>query len=205
MDVSAPPQAPRPVAVAPAPIVPTPVAVPSTPTPTPQVAIPQQPLFTPAPAQSIKKPTKPTGLLPKALLVLLIIGSLLSVAGLGRWITAGSTAGDNITVGAVLANDGNKLKIQFTADDGLLHSFNVNKAGSELIPGTAVQIAYQPGAADATAKQVSVVKNAHNLGVGLFSAGLFLLASAGATIWVIRLRHRKTGISPLAKPTPVTV
>lgn len=173
--------------------------------PTPAAAIPAQPTFNATPKAVEEKANKPAKLkliLSKLCLVLLIVGALISLVGIARWATAGSIANDTIAVGAVTANDGNTISIQFTADDGQLHKFTIHGNQSALIPGTAVQVAYQPGAPDHTAKQVSKVKSAHNLGVSLFFTGVLLLIVGGGLGLFVR-RHTSHK-STTARATPVT-
>jgi hypothetical protein len=111
-------------------------------------------------------------------LVLLVVAGLLVLGGLARWATAGSTSGNLIAAGAVSANDGSTMTIQFTADDGQMHKFT-NKSNNSLIPGSAVQVAYRSGAADNNAKQVAPIKAAHTLGTSLLVTGIALGIFAG--------------------------
>jgi hypothetical protein len=169
MDVSAPPR----------PVQPTVNQMPD--------LIPQnikQPLFSASPVTQASKPKRRYGhLLPLARVALIVLAALLLIGGIGRWATAGSTSGNTVAVVAVVLNDGKKMTIQFTADDGLLHKFSA-KSQAKLIPGTAIQVAYRPGAADNTVKQVAVVQHAHNLGVALFSVGLLLAIISAVMIFV---------------------
>jgi hypothetical protein len=138
-----------------------------------------------------------------AFIALVIVAGLLSIAGLARWATAGSTTGMTAAVGAVAANDGRTMTIQFTADDGKIHKFT---AGSEakLIPGTAVEVAFRPGAADASVVRVAVVKGNKNIGMSLFLAGVVLFAASGGVIGIKKLRQ-KSKQNPTSLTTPVTV
>lgn len=117
---------------------------------------------------------------------MLVIAGLLLIAGLTRWATAGSTAGDIIAAGAVSANDGSVMTIQFTADDGQLHKFT-NKSNASLIPGSAVQVAYRSGAADKSAKQVAPINAARSLAMSLIVAGSVLALLSGLATIIIRL------------------
>ncbi|CAN5126470.1 hypothetical protein BH09PAT3_BH09PAT3_3970 [soil metagenome] len=204
MDVTAPPARPAPIQQPPA--AATPVA-PATPPPLekPLVSQPPRPLFVtaPHPSHSIEeKSNKGHSVLPKVRLGLLVLAVLLSIGGLGRWATAGSTANDIIAVGAVAANDGKTMTIQFTANDGLMHKFT-EKSNGKMIPGTAVELAYRSGAPEASVRQVAVVKSAHDLGVGLFMLGVLLFAAAG--IITLVLRHRAKVLRSRAPlTTPVT-
>lgn len=131
---------------------------------------------------------------------MLIVAALLSIGGIARWATAGSTKGHIIAVGAVKANDGYKMTIQFVADDGQLHKFTA-KSQAELIPGTALEVAYRSGAPETTAKQVGLIKQTRSLGLNLLLLGIGLFAALGIVSLVQRLRHRKPA-EPLT--TPVT-
>ncbi len=173
----------------------------ATATPTPAIASPEParpaPILTAArqAAQPEPQPAKRSrGLLPKVRLGLLVIGAVLLLGGIVRWTTAGSTNGDIIAVGAVTANDTKTIDMQFTAQDGRLHKYSVKAHDSKLIPGTAVQLAYQSGAPDATVKRVSIIEAGHKLGVTLVVLGLAGLFSAGV-ITLILVRGK-----PLSRP-----
>lgn len=197
MDIMAPrrPTAPA----APAAPTPRPVAQPIATAPSQssvvaqQIAIPPtqpRPLYTntPAPAAAPADQRKKHGVLPKLRLALVVVGALLLVSGGARWATAGSTAGNLIAAGAVSANDGSTMTIQFTANDGELHKFT-NKSNAALIPGSAVQVAYKSGAADKTAKQVGPIESARSLGISLLVTGAVLVVFAGLVTLII---HRRT-------------
>lgn len=203
MDIMPPrPATPRPTPVQP--VVQQPIAVAPTQSAVvaEQIAVPPaspQPLYTSTP-RPINRPVqrgRMDRLLPKLRLALVIVASLLVLTGLARWATAGSISGDLIAAGAVSANDGNTMTIQFTADDGQLHKFT-NKSNAALIPGTAVQVAYRSGAPDNSAKQVAPIKAAHSLGVSLFVTGVILGILAGLATLIM---HRpRSSTAPLAKP-----
>jgi hypothetical protein len=188
MDIMPPP---RPVAVAtPAP-VPAPAPIQQT-----QPAQPSpQPLYsnTPRPAATPVSQEKAHNILPKLRLVLLVVGVLLMLAGTARWASAGSTSGNLISAGAVSANDGTTMTIQFTADDGQMHKFT-NKSDSALIPGSAVEVAYKSGAADKSAKRVAPIKAAHSLGISLLVTGVVLGLFAGLITLIMHRpkRHHAT-------------
>ncbi len=177
--VQQPVAVPQPVAAAPTPALPTTAPLGQRPAP----------MFTANQStQAPQKPRKEHRIIPKFRFVFLVIGLLLTIGGAARIATAGDVSGYVVAVGAVTANDGRKTSIQFTADDGKLHHFTVQGSKRNQIPGTAIEVAYQSGASDATVKQVAIVKSAHNLGVEMLSAGILFLAIG--TVWVF-VHHRK--------------
>lgn len=169
------------------------------------LAAAQRPLFTPAPTQVPAQPSsrhlRERVLHPILHYGLIGIGVLLIVAGGIRFISAGNTSGDTVAVGAVSANDGRSMTIQFTATDGKLHKFS-EASDRKLIPGSAVEIAYRSGAPEATARQVAVVKAARNLGLIIIMSGIASLAVAGVAAAVNRVRTRNKRRS---KPLTTTV
>lgn len=175
-----------------APITPAPVASSQTPL---FNAVPQHEK---APAKQAQ-PSKLGKLAPKLKLAVLVFGVLLTLGGLGRLVTAPNIDGYTAGVAAVTANDSKVMTLQFTADDGKLHKFSAN-SNPEFIPGTAVEVAYRPGAADNTVKQVAVVKATRNLGITLMSLGGFLLIVSGIAAIVTYRRRPK-----ITAPTPVAV
>lgn len=181
-------------------VAPTPVpSQTQAPTGAPYTPVAPKPLFTPTAAPAPKSQSRRH--LPKVRWALVVVGTLLLIAGLGRWVTAGSTAHDAIAVGAVSANDGNSMTIQFTADDGKMHKFT-GKSSASLIPGSAVEVAYRSGAPEASARRVSVVQQAHNLGVAIAAAGVALLIVAGLWFFANFLKNGSSRRSPAA---PITV
>lgn len=164
------------------------------------------PLYTNKPIpKTIPVPTGSTrgrAILPKLRLVLFVVAALLALGGTVRWITAGSTAGNLIAAGAIAANDGDTMTVQFTANDGEMHKFT-DKSDPELIPGKGVQVAYRSGAPDNSAKRVEPIQAARSLGVSLFVAGAILLLTAGAVTLLMR-RNRKHS-RPASIANPVTV
>lgn len=177
-------------------------AAPSIAAPTP-VTSSQTPLFSTAPQPEVAtatkhKTSKLRKLAPKLKLVVLTLGILLTLGGLFRVLTAPNIDGYTAGVAAVTANDSKIMTLQFTADDGKLHKFSAN-SNPEFIPGTAVEVAYRPGAADNTVKQVAVVKATRNFGITLLSAGVILLLISAVTTIVTYRRHPK-----ITAPTPVT-
>ena len=174
------------------------------PTPAQQAAVPaattlagtgpQKPLFSSAPQPQLAsqstgkvKAVRRNRLVSKIRLSVMIVAALLVVGGAARWLTAGSTANSLVAVGAVSRNDESTMIIQFTANDGQLHKFTT-KSNAALVPGTAVEVAYRSGAPDTSARQVSVIKQARNLGMELLGTGLGLLIIAG--IWALIARNR---------------
>ncbi len=198
-------QPPAPTYAQPAPAVPVQQPQPmAAPAPQP-IQTPQQPIFqtpvAPVQAAPIKKQGFWPKLIPKLQLVLIIVGVLLTIGGVARLMTAPNIAANTIAVGAVSANDGSNITIQFTADDGKLHKLKQSGNFPKLIPGTAVQIAYQPGAPDTTAKQVDSVKAVKNQGTALAVAGGSLL-TVGLIIWFVRfIRRRADGPRKVAMAT----
>ncbi len=195
------------------PVAPAPQPVPVTADPsepaadTEQVLVtqsPSRPLFTNKPAVETQpvEALKSGGLLPKVRLALLVVGALLTLGGAARWITAGSTSSDLIAAGAVAANDGNTMTIQFTANDGAMHKFTT-KSDSKLTPGTGVEVAYKSGAADNGAKRVAPIKAAHGMGIFLMITGVVILLVAGATSLLMRRQPKHGKRASIA--TPVTV
>lgn len=178
----------------PTPAPPAPVAAAETPS-LPGASAPT-PLFTPSRALQEKEDKKSAksagqrGLLRKVGLVCTMVGVLLVAGGVARWITAGSTGGKVVAVGAVSANDGGSYTVQFTADDGQVHKFTRHQKSTSLIPGTAVQVAYQSGAPDKTVVMVSDVKNAHQLATTLLLVG-GVLTVAGVVIFLVLGRKIK--------------
>lgn len=178
------------------------------PLPEPQPVTPtldQRPLFTPS-AEPVAK-TPQHNHKPKMLSVvrigLICVTAILLIAGVVRFTSAGSTAKDTIAVGAVSANDGRSMTIQFTATDGKVHKFST-KSNRDLIPGTAVEVAYRSGAPEATVRQVSIVKQNRNFGITLILAGFVTLASFGVVNLAIRIKNRdKRHGAPLTKPVTV--
>lgn len=208
MDVIAPErQAPKPQP-APTVLAPATQAAPTQPRtePTPAYQPTQpQPLFSTAPKRQEhpSETVKPNrNWTPKIMVSLFIIGGLLVLGGAGRFVMAGSTTGHTIAVGAVSANDGRSMTIQFTADDGLMHKFVVD-SNKTMIPGTATEIAYRSGAPETSAKQVSLVHDGRAQGVILSMIGTVLLATGGVLLVTTRLRtHNSHQTKPLT--TPVT-
>lgn len=171
------------------------------------ISAPVQPIFqTPTAAQqsaavSVKNEGFIKKLVPKLQLVLLIVGVLLLIGGGARYMTAPNIDADTIAVGAVAANDGRQMTIQFTADDGKMHKLNQPGNFPELKPGSAVQIAYRAGAPDTTAKRVDQVKSVKSQGLSLLIAGGSLL-SVGLVVWFIRfIRNRADGPKKVAMAT----
>ena len=171
------------------------------------ISAPVQPIFqTPTAAQQsaaapVKKESFIKKLVPKLQLVLLIVGVLLLIGGGARYMTAPNIDADTIAVGAVAANDGRQMTIQFTADDGKMHKLNQPGNFPELKPGSAVQIAYRAGAPDTTAKRVDQVKSVKSQGLSLLIAGGSLL-SVGLAVWFIRfIRNRADGPKKVAMAT----
>lgn len=141
-------------------------------------------------------------MLPKLRLVLLVVAALLALGGATRWITAGSTAGNLIAAGAIAANDGNTMTVQFTANDGEIHKFT-DKSDSELIPGKGVQVAYRSGAPDNSAKRVEPIQASRSLGVSLFVTGAVLLLAAGVVTLLMRRNRKYSRPASIAKPVTV--
>lgn len=170
------------------------------PIPEPQPPL-RQPIFTSNPVP-VEEPAhhKKRELLPKLRVALLIVGAVLLVAGAARWITAGSTAGHIIAVGAVAANNGETMTIQFTADDGQLHKFTTG-SDEKLIPGTSLQVAYRSGAADNSVKRVAPIESAKRLGTSMAIGGIALLALGGAVTLAL---HRQPKHANVAVAQPVT-
>ena len=210
--VPRPAQPPRPQAPTPNPVAPSPEPTPPTPAPSSSATVAEQisvtapasrPLYTnqpvaePVPAQAIQS----GGALPKVRLALLILGALLLLGGAARWLTAGSTSGDLIAAGAIAANDGDKMTVQFTANDGQMHKF-IDKSDSKLTPGSAVQVAYRSGAPDNSAKRVEPIKAAHSMGIWLMATGIVLLLGAGIVTFLLR-RPRQAQPASIAKPVTV--
>ena len=219
MDVSRPPTRPTPIA-SPAP-APAPAVAPEPATPPVQQAAPEpapvaptqpapQPIFAATRQaleennqQEAKKPSKFGWLRANGKFVLLGLAAVLLLAGVGRLVTAGNISGYTIAVGAVTVNDGKKTTIQFVADDGKLHHFTLGESKRGNIPGTAVQVAYQAGAADATVKQVSVVNSAHKLGVTVLLSGV-VVALAASVLFFLAWRKKRAQRPPKSQAVPVT-
>lgn len=163
-----------------------------------------RPLFTNSPQPAApKEATKLTKSLPKLRLGFAVAAAILVLVGGGRLITAGSTTGNNIAVGAVAANDGHTMTIQFTADDGKMHKFT-SKSSASLIPGTAVEIAYRSGAPEASAKRVSVIKQAHNIGLAILSLGIVLFIGLGLWFFARAMKNIDRNKPKTSLTTPVT-
>lgn len=214
MDIMAPrpTQPPRAQAPAPQPLAPTPAPPAPAPSPSPAATVAEQisvttpvsqPLYTnqPVPEPTPVQATQSGGVLPKVRLALLILGVLLTLGGAARWLTAGSTSGDLIAAGAIAANDGENMTVQFTANDGQMHKF-IDKSDSKLTPGSAVQVAYRSGAPDNSAKRVEPIKAAHSMGMWLMVTGIILLLGAGVVTLLLR-RPRQAKPASIAKPVTV--
>lgn len=210
MDVTAP--APRPVqpmqqaqpVAAPQPPAYQPMAQPAPVVPTTAPVQRPEPMFSPTQsAHTAQKAVKKHRIISKFRYVFLFVGALLTIGGIVRYATAGNISGYTIAVGAVTANDGKKTSIQFTADDGKLHRFTVQESKRNEIPGTAMEVAYQTGAADATVKRVSVVKSAHSLGVQMLAAGILFLAIGGIWSFVHYRKNRPAQVQQ-SQAVPVT-
>ncbi len=201
--------APRPSAPsAPQPTVATPLFT-ANPQPVQPLETPaQRPLFTPSQNKAASTPKSEKHhrhmRVQRAIkVVLTVFAVVLLIGGIGRFISAGSTANDTIAVGAVSANDGRSMTIQFTATDGKLHKYST-PSNRDLIPGSAVEIAYRSGAPEATARQVSTVKSARNLGVITTMAGIACLALIGILFSVEKLKDRsRHRASPLTTTATV--
>lgn len=166
----------------------------------------KRPLFTPSATAAPQKEQKTGKHLKKVTVIkygLASVAIILLIAGGVRFTSAGNTSGDTIAVGAVSANDGRSMTIQFTATDGKLHKFST-ASNRSLIPGTAVELAYRSGAPEATVRQVSVIKDGRNMGMLIVMAGVALLAVVGIMVSISKLKDRnKRNGSSLT--TPVTV
>ncbi|MDB5169970.1 MAG: hypothetical protein JWN82_366 [Candidatus Saccharibacteria bacterium] len=210
MDI-VPGQRMRPVAPIPTPVTPPPPVPASVPSQSAamaeQISVTRpapRPLYTntPAPAAQPELRRQQRRILPKLRLALLVVATLLTLGGIIRWATAGSISNDLIAAGAVSANDGNSMTIQFTADDGKLHKFT-DKSNSKLIPGSALQVAYRSGAADNSAKQVAPIQSAHSLGVSLFLTGVLLLAASGIVTLAMHRKPKTVHTASVAHPVTV--
>lgn len=193
--------APMPSRPAPTPVpAPAPLAIPEAPATYSSVRQPEAPLFTatkPTAAPSTKKSYRPA-VVRAVRWACLTVGTVALLGGAGRLATAGSISGYTVAVGAVTANDGHSMNVQYTANDGELHHFTISHSVASMVPGTSLQVAYRPGAPDATVRQVSVVQSHHNLGMQLVATGVVLLIIGG----FLSLRRRA---KPSVVPVPVTV
>lgn len=150
----------------------------------------KRPLFTPSTAA--REDRQPSHHANKFKLVkgsLLGLAAVLIIAGGVRFVSAGNTTNDTIAVGAVSANDGRSMTIQFTATDGKLHKYST-ASNRDLIPGSAVEVAYRSGAPEATVRQVSIVKDGRNMGILIAAAGVVCLSALGIIATAGRIKNR---------------
>jgi uncharacterized membrane protein (DUF441 family) len=135
----------------------------------------------------------------------LALGILLCLLGAIRWLASGTLSGKTVTLGAVVSTGLDPhstgtyaTKVQFVATDGKLHDLYLDgaQAQTDLVPGTALKVAYKAGQPDSTAIEWSQVETAHRTAIITLAIGGIVLIGSGIDYLVIRRKQKP------ASPTP---